>query len=67
MEKYFWRDHTTVLVWIFRKESWSLLVKNRLQEIKKVKDPILWKHVSVEINQVDLPFGECKAKQLVPL
>lgn len=55
MDSYFWRDSKIVLVWISREESWSIFVRNRVQEMRNLSDPSLSKHIPGEINAADLP------------
>ena len=67
MKRYFWSDSITVLAWITREDNCSVFIRNRIQEIRNLSNPSLWKCISSEINPLDLPSRGYKAKQLVSL
>ena len=67
MKKHFWNGSTAVLAWIIREDNWSVFVWNRIQEMRNLSDPSLWKYIPSEIISSDLPSRGCKAKQLVSL
>lgn len=48
---FFWRDSMTVLAWISREENFTVFIRNRVQEIRNLSDPSLWKHIPGEIIQ----------------
>ncbi|GBM05086.1 hypothetical protein AVEN_210797-1 [Araneus ventricosus] len=64
VDTHYWTDSTTVLGWIQREELWSVFVNNRVQEIRKLTDPTLWKHLPGAQNPTDLPSRRCYAHQL---
>ncbi|GBN77178.1 hypothetical protein AVEN_36380-1 [Araneus ventricosus] len=64
VDTHYWTDSTTVLGWIQREELWSVFVNNRVQEIRKLTDPTLWKHLPEAQNPADLPSKGCSAHQL---
>ncbi|GBM26665.1 hypothetical protein AVEN_241321-1 [Araneus ventricosus] len=65
VKQHYWTDSTTVLGWIQRKKLWTVFINNRLQEIRKLADQTLWKHLPVTQNSADLPLRECSPHQLI--
>lgn len=45
VNSYFWKDCSTVLIWIQREESWTLFERNRVKAFRKTTDSNSWKHV----------------------
>ncbi|GBN24244.1 hypothetical protein AVEN_109687-1 [Araneus ventricosus] len=64
VNQHYWTDSTTVLGWIQREEIRSVFVNNRVQVIRKLSDPTLWKHLPGAQNPADLPSRGCSAHQL---
>ncbi|GBN10834.1 hypothetical protein AVEN_132553-1 [Araneus ventricosus] len=64
VKQHYWIDSTTVLGRIQSEELWSVFVNNRVQEIRKLTDPTLWKHLPGAQNLADLPSRGCSAHQL---
>ncbi|GFV91146.1 hypothetical protein TNCV_896671 [Trichonephila clavipes] len=50
---------------ILREENWSVFVRNKFQEIKKLCNTISWRHIPGDRNPADLTSSGCKAKRLV--
>jgi len=54
-ERHFWTDSTVALHWIKKDSSnWKPYVANRVREIQKLSDKILWKHVPTHLNAADV-------------
>ncbi|GFT73738.1 integrase catalytic domain-containing protein [Nephila pilipes] len=64
MKTYFWTDSSTVLMWITRREQWSVFVTNRISEIRKLTSSEDWLHISTDQNLADILSRGCGPKQL---
>lgn len=64
VETYFWTDSSTVLVWITRREQWTVFVANRISEIRKLTTSEDWRHISTDQNPADILSRGCGPKQL---
>ncbi|XP_054713062.1 uncharacterized protein LOC129222571 [Uloborus diversus] len=61
----YWSDSTTVLTWISKEENWSIFVKNRIDEIRKLTSTTCWGYVPSEDNPADLPSRGCNASSFL--
>ncbi|GFV31437.1 uncharacterized protein TNCV_134761 [Trichonephila clavipes] len=64
IKTYFWTDSSTVLMWIIRREQWSVFVANRISEIRKIDNFEDWFHISTDQNPADILSRGCGPKQL---
>ncbi|GFU06859.1 integrase catalytic domain-containing protein [Trichonephila clavipes] len=64
IKTYFWTDSSTVLMWIIRREQWSVFVANRISEIRKLITSEDWFHISTDQNPADILSRGCGPKQL---
>ncbi|XP_035208111.1 uncharacterized protein LOC118182826 [Stegodyphus dumicola] len=64
IKTYFWTDSSTVLVWITRREQWSVFVTNRISEIRKLTTSEDWFHISTDQNPADILSRGCGPRQL---
>ncbi|XP_054708530.1 uncharacterized protein LOC129218319 [Uloborus diversus] len=65
IEKYYWTDSTSVLYWITHDDTWTVFVKNRVKEIRKLSDQTKWRHVPGSENPSDLPSRGCSVHKLI--
>ncbi|XP_054714529.1 uncharacterized protein LOC129224138 [Uloborus diversus] len=65
IEEYYWTDSTSVLYWITHEDTWTVFVKNRVKEIRKLSDQTKWRHVLGSENPSDLPSRGCSVHKLI--
>ncbi|XP_054720641.1 uncharacterized protein LOC129230265 [Uloborus diversus] len=65
VRSFFWTDSSTVLAWIKRPDQWSVFVRNRVNEIRKLTEADNWFHIIGRENIADLLSRGCGVKQLL--
>ncbi|GFV13712.1 integrase catalytic domain-containing protein [Trichonephila clavipes] len=65
METVFWRDSMVALYSLREKGGWSVLVSNRIKEIKNLFPNSEWRHVPGKIDPADLISRGCSPSHLV--
>ena len=63
-----WTDSLVALWWIKRADKiWKVWVENRVRKIREKVDSNSWRHISGELNPVDIAIRECRLKLLPQL
>ncbi|GFW41337.1 integrase catalytic domain-containing protein [Trichonephila clavipes] len=60
-----WTDSTTALCWIQRQQNWGTFVQNRVQEIRSLTSPAMWRHIPGTLDAADLVSRGCSGEHLL--
>jgi len=62
---YLWTDSMTVLHWICNRRGWKQYVQHRVEEIRKLTNPLSWNHCPGIQNPADLPSRGLSSDELL--
>jgi len=62
---YLWTDSMTVLHWICNRRGWKQYVQHRVEEIRKLTNPLSWNHCPGMQNSADLPSQGLSSDELL--